>query len=237
VVNAGNSRADACQFQIPAGSPVTMGYQMTNGANQFIGEVDAAFSINPGITRSFVLSFTPTAQNAGSTIFPQVVCTNGSVVEIGGVNNLFLSIDDHAVPDILSISATPSADGIVNIPAGATGFFSASALNFGAGDDPNDVTAAAQIVVSIEKSNAQIPVLLQVCETDAAGLCSSALGGSVTSTIGGFGGSFFAIFITDQSNGSGIALDPANTRAVLKFTDAGGIVRSVTSVALAAPAQ
>jgi len=41
--------------------------------------------------------------------------------------------------------------------------------------------------------------------------------------------------VTDQSAG-GIALDPANARVFLRFTDAAGTVRSVTSAAITAAA-
>lgn len=231
VHNAGNTNQDVnCQAQVPANAPVSLSVQPTDSNNVPAGAPDQPFSINPGETLSSILIFTPTATSSGEQVFPQVVCDNSSVSAIPGVNTVFLSIDAAPVPDILSISATPTGDGIINVPANGINFMAASATNFGAGDAPG--SSDASITVSVDDGGAGLPLLLQLCETDSAGTCISPLGQNVTTTIN-TGPSFFGVFVSDQDSG-GIALDAANTRVYLRFTDIGGTVRSVTSAAVTA---
>ena len=233
VINAGANPAQSCQIVIPAGAPVTLSYQETNAANVPTGVIDQPFDLAAGQGRSFVLAFTPTAVSSGVDVFPDVMCDNANVDAIPGVNTVFLSIGNHPVPDILSIGATPSGDGIITVPTGSISFMTASATNIGAGDAAGSQDAA--VTVSADTGAAALPLLLQVCETDAASTCITPLGTGPVSTVIGSGPSFFAVFVTDQSS-TGIPLDPANARVFLRFTDASGTVRSVTSAAVTAPA-
>jgi hypothetical protein len=76
--------------------------------------------------------------------------------------------------------------------------------------------------------------LYQICETDALGACNAPPASTDISTTIGAGPSFFGVFVFDQTSG-GISLDPASKRVFLRFTDAGGTVRSVTSAAVTVP--
>lgn len=211
VNNAGSSKAVNCKVSIPDSAPETLSYQETDAANVPMGGTDQPFDLAAGQTRFFVLFFTPTMVSSGADVFPDTVCDNANVDAIPGVNTVYLSIDSQPVPDILSINATPSGNGIVALPSGGINFMTAAAINIGVGD------AAGS--------------------SDAASVClpSSPLGTDPVSTTIGAGPSFFAVFVTDQS-ANGIPLDPANMRVFLRFTDASGTVRSVTSVAVTAPA-
>ncbi len=234
VINAGAVPATNCSIVASGASDVSMNYQLTDALNVPVGPPDQQFDLAAGETRSFILSMTATKTNASTDeLFPDFICDNANVGMISGVNTVFLSIGTAPVPDILSIVATPDGNGIVTMPAGSISFLTASATNIGAGDAPGSSDVA--VTVSVDTGNASLPVLAQLCETDALGACITTLGtGDVSTTIGS-GPSFFAVFITDQS-GSGIPLDPANSRVYLRFTDSGGTVRSVTSAALTAPA-
>jgi len=232
VVNAGANPAQSCQITIPEGAPVSLNYQQTDATNAPIGEADQRFDLDAGQIRSFILAFTPITTSAGEDVFPDFVCDNGNVGAIPGVNTVFLSIDTKEVPDILSIGATPAGTGIVTMPTAGTSFMTASATNIGVGDV--DESKDVAVTVSVDTGDASLPVLLQMCETNAISVCLGPLALSVDTTIGS-GPSFFAIFVTDQSS-SGIPLDPANARVFLRFADSAGVVRSVTSAALTAPA-
>ncbi len=232
VINAGSNGAQNCQVSIPGSAPVSLSYQPTNAANVPNGTADSMFDLAPGETRSFIYAFTPLSTSTGVEVFPNTVCDNASVAAIPGVNTVFLSIADHAVPDILSIGATPSGDGIITVPAGSISFMSVSATNIGAGDSAG--SANASITVTADDGGAGLPLLVQVCETDSAGTCISPLGtGPVTSNIGS-GASFFAVFVSDLASG-GIPLDPAGKRIFLRFKDSSGVTRSVTSAAVTVP--
>ncbi len=228
-VNAGASRAQNCKLILPGTLPVTFNYQLTNASNVPTGPQNALFGIDPGAVNSFILSFTPTATSNGVSVFPNFVCDNANVAAISGVNTVFLSIANAPVPDILSIGATPDANGIITVPAGGISFMTASTTNIGVGDAGGSADVA--VTVTADTGSATLPLLLQLCETDAVGSCITPLGtGSVNTTIG-VGPSFFAVFVSDQASG-GVPLDPANARVFLRFTDAAGTVRSVTSAAV-----
>ncbi len=231
-VNAGTEAALNCKITIPGSSPVSLSYQETDATNATKGVANAPFALAVGQTRSFVLAFTPTATNTGADVFPDIACANANVAAISGVNTVFLSIGGTEGPDILSIGATPTADGIMNIPAGGTGFMTASATNIGVGDVSGSSNAA--ITVSADDGGAGLPLLIQLCETDASSNCITTLGTGVVDTNIGAGSSFFAIFVSDQSSG-GVTLAPATNRVFLRFKDASGTVRSVTSVAVTVP--
>ena len=232
VINAGADPAQNCTISIPSGSPVTLSYQPTNAANVPVGPPDVPFAIAPGANKSFILAFTPTALSTGIDLFPAFVCDNASVAPIPGVNTVFLTIDDHAVPDILSIGATPMGDGIIHVPMDGISFMTASAINIGAGDTAGSADAA--VTVSTDDGGAGLPLLLQICETDALGACMNPPGPGPVSTVIGAGARFFAVFVSDQASG-GIAFDPASKRIFLRFKDGTGTVRSVTSAAVSVP--
>ena len=228
-INAGGHMAQNCTISIDAAAPVSLNYQQTDQANQPTGPANQPFDMSPQQTKSFVLSFSPLQTSAGIDLFPDFVCDVSDVSPIAGVNTVFVSIDDVAAPDILSISATPDGNGIISITAGGASFMSVSATNIGAGDAPGSQDAA--VVVTADDGGKGLPLLLQWCETDAAGTCISALGSEPVSTTIGPNPSFFAVFAFDQGSG-GLPLDPANARVFLRFTDAGGTIRSVTSAAV-----
>jgi hypothetical protein len=232
VINAGANRGDTCAFSVPAGAPVDLSVLPTNGLNVQVGPPVTTFSINPGEIKSFVFAMTPTATSSGVDLFPALICDNASVAAITGVNTVFLSIDTVSAPDILSIAATPDANGIITVPAGSASFMSVSATNIGAGDNAGSKDAV--VTVSVDDGGANLPLLLQICETDAAGTCMNPPASTDITTTIGDGASFFGVFAFDQDSG-GIALDPANSRVFLRFTDAGGTVRSVTSAAVTVP--
>ncbi|MCF6292798.1 MAG: choice-of-anchor D domain-containing protein, partial [Robiginitomaculum sp.] len=235
VINATAGTARNCRVVIPGAAPVTLSYQPTDATNAPVGAPEQLFDIPGNEIRSFVLAFTPTAVSTGEDVFPDFMCDNANVGAIPGVNTVFLSVDTVAGPDILSINATPSGDGIISIPSGGASFMTVSVINIGAGD--TEVSDDATITTSVDTGAAALPLLLQICETNSVSVCVTPLATSITDTIGSVP-SFFAVFVTDQSTG-GIALDPANARVFLRFTDAAGTVRSVTSAAVtvAAPAD
>ncbi len=232
VINAGASTAQSCRITIPASSPVTLSYQLTDAVNVPTGPADTAFDLAPNQLRSFILAFTPVSVSTGIDVFPDAVCDNANVGEIPGVNTVFLTIDNQEVPDILSIGATATGDGIINVPTGSIGLMTASALNIGTGDAPGSKDTA--VTVTVDTGAASLPLLLQICELDASSACITPLGSEVSTIIGANPG-FFAVFVTDQST-NGIPLDPANARVFLRIKDSAGITRSVTSAAVTVPA-
>jgi FG-GAP repeat len=237
-INAGADPAQSCSVTIGSGAPVTLSFQPTDATNAPVGSPDQPFDMNAGEVKTFVLSFTPVSVTTGIEVFPNVVCDNASVSPISGVNGVFLTISDQPVPDVLSIGATVSNDGIIRIDsAGGSGFMSASALNIGVGDngtapDPANPTAnTAVMTISADTGGVTLPLVMGVCALNAQGACINPPSASVDVNVSNQAATM-AVFVTATG---AIALDPATNRVFLRFVGADGITRSITSAAITAP--
>ena len=233
-INAGSKPALKCTIILGPNPQVSMNYQLTNAANVPVGAPDQQFDLAVGQSTSFILSFTPLATGAINA-FPHFSCPGATNDAISGVNVVLITVDASASPDVLSIGATPDGNGIITVPADGASFMTVSATNIGAGDTGGSSDAAMEVSLIARNTNtgATLPLTVQICETDALSVCTSALGSFVNSVIGS-GPSFFAVFVSDQTSG-GIPLDPATTRIVVRFKDSSGTIRSETSAAVTVP--
>ncbi len=240
IANSARTVATNCLINTFSPFPMDISFQRTDAANQPIGTANELVDIPRGGLQTFVVAFEATGEIEGVDFFPQFRCSNGSVTPIRGVNSVFLSASDTPVPDILSIGATPSGDGVIRIPSvGGISFMSAAAINIGAGDPAPDGLEArlsneATITVTADTGLANLPLTIEVCETDTQGRCLAPRSADVTTQIGDSARTF-AVFVR-ASGDQGVAFDPANARVYLRFTDSNGVVRSVTSAAVTAPA-
>jgi hypothetical protein len=135
---------------------------------------------------------------------------------------LLFSASDTPVPDIVALAATPTNDGIVNIPGvGGTGVFSAATVNVG---------VQSVISASADTGATSLPLTVSLCETNpATGQCISGSSSTVTTTINAHATPTFGIFV--QGNGN-VPFDPALNRIFVRFKDGGGVTRGSTSVAV-----
>jgi len=126
------------------------------------------------------------------------------------------------VPDVISLIATASGDGIVDIPGTTgTGAFAVASANLGASDT---------ITVSADTGGAPLPVTIYLCQTNpTTGACISAVGATAVTTINTGDTPTFAIFVTAKA---AVAFDPANSRIFIRFSDSNGIVRGASSGAV-----
>jgi len=234
VVSRASTPAQSCTIAAPDGAPASLQYRRVDATNSAIGPPNPVFDLAAGGTASFVLGITPnTATSAnGYTFAPVINCENALLASVPGVNTFALSIDTVPVPDILSISATPSGDGVIRIAdSGGISFMTAAAINIGAGDNSAGA-GEATITVTADDGGANLPLTLQVCETGPQGGCLAPRANSVASVFGA-DAKFFAVFARSQA-GSAINFNPGGARVFLRFRDANGVVRSVTSAAVTA---
>jgi len=235
VISRQSTPAQDCRITAPGTPPFAFSYQRLDGSNQATGPLNPQFDLTNGETMSFVLSMTPSATTgAGGYLFqPQIACDNADLAPIDGVNSVLLSIGAAPVPDILSIAATQSSDGVIRIATvGGIGIMTAAAVNIGAGDGLSG-PGAATITASVDTGSAVLPVTVEVCETNSSGVCLAPRAASVRSVIAD-DAKFFAVFARAASN-QGIPFSPANARVFLRFTDDFGVLRSITSVAITSP--
>jgi hypothetical protein len=137
-----------------------------------------------------------------------------------GLNTLLLSGSATPVPDIVALAATAMNDGILHI-TGTSGSnaFAVATVNVG---------ASAQITATASTGAATLPLAISLCQTNpTSGQCISSIGSTVTTAINAT--PTFAIFAT--ASGS-VPFAPQTNRIFVQFSDAGGVVRGSTSVAV-----
>lgn len=238
IVSEAGTPAQSCRVTAANDAPFTLSYQRVDGSNNPVGPPDPLFDIESGGILSFVLVMTPTLQtgDGGYLFLPEIECQASDFDAIDGVSSIFITIGATPGPDILSISATPSNDGVIRIPgSGRVGLMTAAALNIGAGDGSSGA-GEVTLTTTVDTGEVAVPISVEICQINIASACISPRGSQVvTSNLPQNVPAFFAAFIRDESAGSGITLDPANNRLFLRFADASGIIRSVTSAAVTAP--
>jgi hypothetical protein len=164
---------------------------------------------------------TPDAAFAPLDVRFSFLCDNvGAAAVIPGVNTLWLSAATVPVADVIALAATNPNNGILALDENI-GAFAVASVNIG---------ATETVTVSADTGAANLPVTLNVCETNPlTGQCTSAIGNSVSTTIATNGTPTFSVFATATDN---IPLDPATNRVFLRFVDASDVVRGATSVAI-----
>ncbi len=226
ILNASATTARGCTIQPETPLSAGFSFQTTNPAtNALTGTPDTAVDIPGNAAQSFVVAITPSpiARIAEAvTVTLRMKCANADAAPVfEGVNTLLLSMDSNPVPDVIPIAATVSNDGTVHVP-GASGaaFFAAASVNIGAG---------ATLTVAPEVTGSP-PISVTLCETNATtGACLAGPTPSVATSFAPQAVHTFSAFV--QANGN-VPFNPAGTRIRLSFTDAGGIVRGQTSVAV-----
>jgi hypothetical protein len=225
IINAGASTATACSLAQPPGFPGTFHYQTTDVNNALTGTPDTPVSIAAGAAQTFVFGVTP-GQDLNEVELAVVFdCSNTPVtVSIPGVNTLLLSAAAFATPDLIAIGATPSNDGIVNIPGNTgIGLCTAAAINIG---------AAGTITAAADDGGKALSLTLLICQTSlTTGACINPTvpAASTTATIATNETVTYTIFVTGTGN---IAFDPANNRLFLRLKSADQITRGATNVAV-----
>jgi subtilase family serine protease len=224
IINTGGSTAPGCSISPIDNLPINFVYQTTNpSTNALTGSPNTPIDIAAGQPQSFVIALTPTAAFTPVQLPFSFACSNivSAPVEVG-LNTLLVSSSATPVPDIVALVATASNDGILHIP-GALGSnaFAVATVNLG---------SSSAITATANTGSTTLPLTISLCETDpASGRCSSAIGSSATVTITANATPTFGIFATASG---AVPFAPANSRIFVRFTDAGGVERGATSVAV-----
>jgi hypothetical protein len=223
IIDAGPADASACTITPATSIPANFLFQTTDSTtNALTGTSNTSANIAQGMAQSFVIALTPTAPFAPTDVAFTFVCANASpIAALTGLNTLNLSGSTTPVSDLVALAAS-SDPGYVDIPnATGTGVFAVAAINLG---------AAATITVSADTGTANLPVTLTLCQTNpTSGTCLANPAPNVTQTVGPNATLSLGIFVA----GSAVVPDaPGVNRAFVRFTDAGGLLRGETSVAV-----
>lgn len=224
VINAGGGTASGCRAELGAGAPVDLSYRAVDAGNNAIGSENPLFDLADGTSASFVLALAPqrTTTGAGEYVDIAFACRNGQAEIIPSVNSVFLSISDAAVPDIIAIAATPTADGSLRIAShGGRAAMGVAAVNIGA---PADIT------VSIDNGGSDLPLDFTLCQSGSDGVCLAPRTPSVTVNMAGDPLFFSVLGVDPDGEATSVPDDAANARAFLRFDGTDGVTRGLTSV-------
>ncbi len=222
IINAGGETAHSVGIAPTTNVPVDFAFRTTDAANVPNGALNAPVDIPPQAAQTYVISLTPRANIAPTdVVFSFPGADTALVTPLVGINTLLLSGSTTDVPDIVALTATPTNDGIVNLPAATNvNAFAVATVNVGIG---------GSITVSADTGGAQLPISIVVCQTDAGGACIQTAEANVTTFINSGATPTFAFFV---AGGGVIPFDPAANRIFARFKDAGGFTRGSSSVAV-----
>ncbi len=237
MINGGSTDFTACGIGLAGNAPsvneaggrLLLHYQPTDPATNLpIGAPDTPVPLaGQGGSQSFILSFT--GQDFAVTGLPLAFsCSQNDLTGptsyaavVPGVDTVDLSMSATAVPDIIALSATPTGNGVVEIPSGASAAFAVASLNLG---------STAPITVTVDSGGATLPVTATICETDpATSQCLAPPAASVALDFAANAAPTFSIFA--QASGT-VPFAPATSRLFVRFKDATGGTHGSTSVAI-----
>ena len=231
LVNTGTTQLDNCQIAMPSDEVIglQLTYQTTDPAtNSLTGKANTPVSIpaNNG-SASFLVSFPSNYPLSVPGMIIDFACSVPGVqytaATVPGVDTLDLVISSDPIADIIALAATPTNDGIVDVPLGGAAAFAVASTNIGATDS---------ITVSVDTGTTELPVALDICRTDpGTGNCLAPPGPSVNFSYAAGTTPTFSVFV--QASGA-IPFAPAASRAFVRFKDASGGLHGSTSVAIEA---
>jgi virginiamycin B lyase len=228
LINAGPATAHQCGIApvtfVPLGNS---SYQTTDPlTNQPIGAPNTPVDIPASGLQTFLIAGTPAAPFPPTDLRLGFACTDANAAPIiSGVDTLLSSAATNPVADIVALAATPTNNGVVNVPgANGIGAFSVATVNVGAG---STITALANTGASA------LPVTVRMCQSNSlTGQCMAPcenLCPSVTLTINAHETPTFSVFVLGKGQ---VPFLPAINRIFVQFADGNGIVRGSTSVAV-----
>ena len=213
---------------VTAPTGLTLTYQTTNPAtNALTGTANTPVSIagNNGL-QSFLIAFQGTTAFS-VTAMPLVFgCDNTPpAASVTGVDTVDLTMSSTPVADIIALAATPTNNGLLELPNGGSGgAFAVASTNIG---------ITAPITVSVDTGGASLPLAVSLCQTNpSTGQCLGTAATSVTLSYTAGSAPTFSVFA--DATGA-IAFDPATARIFVRFEDSSGGVHGSTSVAVDTP--
>jgi YVTN family beta-propeller protein len=226
MLNAGATALADCRIALPVTAPsgLTLSYQTTDPAtNALTGTPNAPATIaGANGVQSFLVTLQGTTALSVSAMPIDFDCLGAApAAVIPGVDTIDLTLSSTPIADIIALAATPTNNGIIEVPAGGAAAFAVASANVG---------AAAPITVTADTGTASLPIGLTLCQSNpATGQCLATPAASVSLNDAVGAAPTFSVFV--QTSGA-IALDPATARIFVRFKDGSGGLHGSTSVAV-----
>jgi hypothetical protein len=229
IANIGAAQATGCSIALPNGTPANLTYQTTNPANnQPTGTANTAVNINAGQSQSFYFAVMPTT-TLSQNLRLRFACTDTAAAPVyAGLNTFQVTAATTPIPDMLSISATPTNDGNVVTSGLSPGVMMTATMNIAAAGTvtftPTD-TPPGEVPRNL-------PVTLTICQVNASAMCLATATPSVTLAVTAGQTLMFAVFVTPTGGDpSKVPYIPAYNRIFFLAT-AGATPVGLTSTAL-----
>lgn len=218
VINTAMSEATGCQVMPMTEVDATFSFQTASALNVPVGVPNAVFDIAGGATQNLIFTFTPSDDFSATNVYLRYQCEGGAAANNAlGLNTLLLSADNNPVADVIGLTTVVDLAAELDAPA----LFAVGSANVG---------VEQAITVTLDDGGAGLPLLLQICRTDSAtGACLESPAASSTLDYSGASTASFAVFVTATAP---ISNDPARHRIFVRFADAGGNERGLTSTAV-----
>ena len=219
IINAGADTAYGITLSMNPTPPGTFVYQQTDCAtNAVVGTPNSSLDLAPGGVLCYVLSFTPSATFAATSVHIQAQAINAASTNLlTGINTWLLRATSVAGPDIIALTTTTDFHQVACSGANA---FAVALSNVGA-------AAAGDITAVANTGTAVLPLSISISETDPA--TGVVIGDHILQSVGAGENRTVAVFVT--FNGC-IAFDPAANRIFIEFRDASNNVVGSTSTAV-----
>jgi subtilisin family serine protease len=211
-----------CRIEPPANFNGEFTFRRTDpGTNAPVGSNGDTVSLAAGASQTYVLSMSPGAAMNGTVLAPVFLCDDIRPTDpIPGVTTVTLTASAVQTADIVSIAATPTANGILDIPLNGARAFSVAAVNIG---------AAQTVTITPGTGGVSLPLTIDMCETNpATGVCLTGRTPTVAVNFASNETRTFTVFV--RSTGA-VAFTPSTNRVFVTFTNATPATVGATSVA------
>ena len=219
VINAGANTASGITLSMATPPAGTFVYQQTDCAtNAIIGSPNPSLDLPPGGVLCYVLSFTPSATFAATSVHIRAQAANApSTNLLMGINTWLLRATDTLGPDIIALTTTTDFHQVSCSGANA---FAVALSNVGA-------TATGDITITANTGSATLPLSISISETDPG--TGAIIGDNLLQNVGAGENRTVGVFVT--FNGC-VNFDPAANRIFIEFRDASNNVVGSTSTAV-----
>jgi virginiamycin B lyase len=225
MINTGATPLTNCGIVPLSNTPANFSFQTTNSSNNApTGVANSKVSVAAGAAQSFIFGFAVNAPFIPENVSLAFDCDGTDPAQpIVGLNTFLLSGSATPVPDIVALGATATNDGILSIKGtNGSGAFAVATVNVGA--------AAASITATATIGTVTLPIALTICRSNpSTAACLQPAAPTAVTAINANETPTFSIFATASG---AIANSPAVNRIFVRFTDAQGVVRGSTSVAV-----
>lgn len=227
VLNPSGEMGVNCRIEPDTSVSGSFAFQATNPlTNAPTGSENAPVDIAPGGFQTFFVVLTPDAERAPGEVELNFLCDNLTLSKpITGVNTFTFSASNPAVPDVIALGATPTADGVVTLPAASgVNVFTVASVNLGIGE---------ALLVSADLSNPNVDASITMCQTDP--VTSACMNPTVPTSepielmVSNQATPTFGVFVASTTD---VPFDPANNRIFVRFNELNGAIRGSTSIAL-----